>query len=300
MTGNALTKPAVLLVGDVMVDVIVKPQGALRKGSDRRANIVMSAGGSAANQAVWLAANNVPNRLVARVGESDVENLTRQFEQKGVSPDFISDSERSTGVLVSLISTDGERSFYTDRGANEALCVGDLSDDLLENIGMVLLSGYSFFVAEPRAVAMKLMARAAQQNIPVMIDPSSAGFIRDVGVDRFLSWTRGASVLFPNAQEAALLSGCDQPRAQLDVLGQFYDQVVLKEGKLGASALDVSGNLVHVEAVESDVVDTTGAGDAFAAGFVSAKISGHSLEECLQNGVKQGALAVAQIGAQPG
>jgi len=299
MKDGQLTKTVVLLVGDVMVDVIVKPEGALRVGSDRKAKIALSPGGSAANQAVWLAANHVSSRLVARVGRADIEGLTKQFIGKGVTPNFIADNERSTGVLVSMVSEGGERSFFTDRGANEALCIEDLSENLLDDVGMILLSGYSFFVAEPRAVALALMARAAEQQIPVLIDPSSAGFIKDVGVENFLSWTTGAAILFPNAEEAALLSGRAGRLEQLETLGQFYGQVVLTEGELGASAISASGDLVHVQAIDSDVVDTTGAGDAFVGGFVSAKISQKSLQECLQSGAKQGAIAVAKIGAQP-
>ncbi len=289
----------VLLVGDVMVDVLVKPEGALRKGSDRRAKIELKPGGSAANQAVWLAANKVNCRLVARVGAADLDNLQTQFLAKGVQPHFIADANRSTGVLVSMISSDGERSFYTDRGANEGLCLDDLAHDLLDDVSSILLSGYSFFVAEPRAVAREIMGRARARNIPVMIDPSSAGFIKDVGVDNFLEWTSGAAVLFPNGEEAELLSGEYQPDRQLAVLGQYYDQVVLTQGADGASAIGADGKLVHVDSLQVEVLDTTGAGDAFVGGFLAAKQMGHPLELCLEKGAAQGARAVGRIGAQP-
>lgn len=289
----------VLLVGDVMVDVLVKPEGALRKGSDRRAQIELKPGGSAANQATWLAANNVSCKLVARVGAADLDNLQAQFSAKGVHPQFIADVDRTTGVLVSMISSDGERSFYTDRGANEGLCIDDLAHDLLDGVKSILLSGYSFFVAEPRAVAREIMGRAKARNIPVMIDPSSAGFILDVGVKSFLKWTSGAAVLFPNAEEAELLSGEQQPERQLAVLGQYYEQVVLTQGAAGASAVGADGSFVHVDSPNAEVVDTTGAGDAFVGGFLAAKQTGHSLEVCLAKGAAQGALAVGKIGAQP-
>lgn len=299
MSMKASSDHTVLLVGDVMVDVLVKPEGALRKGSDRRAQIQLKPGGSAANQAVWLAANKVSCKLVARVGAVDLSALKNQFLTKGVDPHFIADADRSTGVLVSMISPDGERSFYTDRGANEGLCVADLAPDLLDGASSVLLSGYSFFVAEPRAVALEIMGRAKARNIPVMIDPSSAGFIKDVGVENFLKWTSGAAILFPNGEEAELLSGEQLPQKQLAVLGQYYDQVILTQGAGGASAIGMNGNLVHVDAPQVAVLDTTGAGDAFVGGFLAAKQAGCSLGNCLDKGVAQGALAVGQIGAQP-
>ena len=132
-----------------------------------------------------------------------------------------------------------------------------------------------------------------------MIDPSSAGFIKDVGIDNFLTWTRGADVLFPNAEEAALLSGAAKPEIQLEILNRHYGQVVLTQGAEGALAIDADGTLVHVGATKAEIVDTTGAGDAFVGGFLAAKLAGKSLKDCLEAGVAQGALAVSNLGAQP-
>ena len=295
----------VLLVGDVMRDVLVAPEGALRKGSDRKARIEIKPGGSAANQAVWLAANNVPCTLVARVGADDQAELAHQFQRVGVEPQFVADKDRSTGVLVSMISADGERSFYTDRGANEALCLGDMPGDVLKNVSLILLSGYSFFVPGPRALVRELLGLARAQGIGVAIDPASAGFIKDVGVANFLEWTRGASFLFPNAEEAALLSGKDTHLEQLQFLENSYGRVILKCGEEGAKALRVGTvkpekTIVHIPAQPVDVVDTTGAGDAFVAGFIAKYLRGDDLETCLGNGVAQGAKAVTKLGGRPG
>ncbi len=294
----------VLLVGDVMRDVLVAPEGALRKGSDRKARIEIKPGGSAANQAVWLAANKLPCKLVARVGADDCVALENQFEKAGVEPQFIADTNRSTGVLVSMISPDGERSFYTDRGANEALCLDDMPKNVLDNVSLLLLSGYSFFVPDPRALVRELMAQALAQDISVAIDPASAGFIKDVGVQNFLAWTKGASFLFPNAEEAALLSGKETPLEQLQVLEENYGRVILKCGAEGVraqrkNARGPDDTLIHVPARQVDVIDTTGAGDAFVAGFLAEYLSGADLELCLKNGVEQGAKAVTHLGGQP-
>lgn len=289
----------VLLVGDVMRDVLVAPEGALRKGSDRKARIEIKPGGSAANQAVWLAANKMSCNLVARVGANDRADLENQFKRAGVEPQFIADTNRSTGVLVSMIAPDGERSFYTDRGANEALCLEDMPEGVLENVSLILLSGYSFFVPGPRALVRELMCQARAQNIPVAIDPASAGFIKDVGVDNFLEWTKGASFLFANAEEAALLSGKKTYGEQLQSLEENYGRVIVKCGAEGVRARGTDGHLIHVPALLVDVVDTTGAGDAFVAGFLAKYITGAGLEICLRNGVDQGARAVTYLGGQP-
>ena len=291
--------PRVLLVGDVMRDVLVAPEGQLREGSDRKARIEIKPGGSAANQAVWLAHAGVPCTLVAKVGLGDRVDLEKQFKGHGVDPSFIADKKRSTGVLVSMIAPDGERSFFTDRGANEELGLKDLPDKILDGISLILLSGYSFFVPGPRSVVLSLIDEAKARGVPVAIDPASAGFIADVGVENFLNWTGGTDILFPNAEEAALLSGQDRPQDQLRLLEKRYGRVVLKCGKDGAKAFDEQKCLLHVPAENVEVVDTTGAGDAFVGGFLARHLAGEDLLTCLKNGVGQGAVAVTGLGGQP-
>jgi len=291
--------PLVLLVGDVMKDVIVLPEGEMRRGSDQAAEIEVRPGGSAANQAVWLAFSGVPAILLARVGASEQKQLWARFKRLGVEAHLIPDPDRDTGILVSLIHSDGERSFFTDRGANEALCQADLPHKVLDGVGLLLLSGYSFFAPAPRRVVRFLMARAKARNIPVAIDPSSTGFLSDVGVENFLAWTRGAAMIFPNEDEAELLSGAAEAKAQLARLGEFYSLVVIKQGANGASAMDESGEIISVPSPKVEIVDTTGAGDAFAAGFLRSFLAEKELKASLLSGVEAGANAVGQVGAQP-
>jgi len=290
---------SVLLIGDIMRDIIVKPDGALRTGSDRGAKIAIKPGGAAASQAVWLAAGEVKTKLVARVGCEDFDELVASFKKKNVTPIFSADAHRQTGILVSLISPDGERSFYTDRGANLDLDISDIPAGILDDCALVMLSGYSFFAKGPRSVVKKIMLEAKKLDIPVAIDPASAGFIEDVGVEQFIKWTKGAAILLPNSEEAALLSGQKTLAGQLDDLGQFYDQVVIKQGAKGASAMDADGEIIRVSAPRIRVVDTTGAGDAFGAGFIVASLRGSNIRQCLEAGVAQGSLAASQIGSQP-
>jgi len=291
---------AVFLVGDVMKDIIVLPRGEMRHGSDQAATIRTRSGGAAANQAVWLAALGVSPRLAARVGAADQKQLSANFKTLGVKPYLAADNELETGILISLVDPDGERSFFTDRGANEALCQSDIAQDALENIALVLLSGYSFFSIRPRRLVRDLMVWAKRQNIPVAIDPASSGFLSDVGVDNFLTWTSKAAILFPNEDEAKLLSGKTDIKDQLRALGRFFDLVVIKQGALGASTMNESGEIVSVPAQKVEVIDTTGAGDAFAAGFLAAWLAGKDIRAALLSGVAAGSRAVGHVGAQPG
>ena len=123
----------VIVVGDVMTDIIVVPEGPLVRGSDRKASIRSKPGGSGANQAVWLGAMGVAVSFVARVGAADKPQLEAYFKGHHVDPVLTSDSQRPAGVLVTIVGPDGERSFLTDRGANLALSPSDMPVWLLED-----------------------------------------------------------------------------------------------------------------------------------------------------------------------
>jgi sugar/nucleoside kinase (ribokinase family) len=288
--------PRILVIGDVMNDVIVRPEGPLARGSDRLASIMVRPGGSAANQAAWLASFGVSVDFVARVGTADVESETARFTAIGVAPYLVGDPHRETGRLVALIDADGERSFLTDRGANEALEVGDIPDVLIESAALIHLSGYSFFGPSPRAAVLDVMRRAGDKSISV--DPASAEFLRELGAEEFLAWTQGAAILFPNEGEAAILAGSDDPETQCGRLAVHYPLVVIKRGAAGCEAA-AGEKRWRCNAPKIEAIDTTGAGDAFVAAFLSHRLSGADIQPALERAVAAGAAASAIVGGQP-
>src|SRR6218665_1346637 len=163
----------VLVVGDVMTDVIVMPEGPIVKGSDRRATVRSRPGGSGANQAVWLGAIGAGVVFAARVGAEDKAMYENYFRGLGVVPVLAGDREQPSGVLVTIVDPDGERSFLTDRGANLNLAGDDLPAALLDDIGMFMVSGYSFFARGPRAAVQGLFAAAKARGIAIAVDPAS-------------------------------------------------------------------------------------------------------------------------------
>ena len=288
--------PRILVIGDVMTDIIVRPEGPLARGSDRRASISFQPGGSAANQAAWLASFGVSVDFVARVGLADVRSETARLEAIGVTPRLIGDPAHETGRLVALIDADGERSFLTDRGANDALEPDDIPEALIEGAGRLHLSGYSFFAASPRAAVLDAMRRARDK--PISVDPASAEFLREAGAEKFLAWTRGASILFPNAEEAAILAGSDDPETQCARLAAHYRLVVVKRGAAGCEAAE-GARRYRVNAPNIAAVDTTGAGDAFVAAFLAARLSGADIEPALGRAANAGAQAARRVGGRP-
>ena len=290
----------ILVVGDVMTDIIVVPEGPMVRGSDRRARIRSKPGGSGANQAVWLGSMGTPVTFVARVGAADKPHLEAYFKGFYVDPVLIADALLPSGVLVTVVDPDGERSFLTDRGANLALSPSDMPVWLLDETRLVLMSGYSYFAEVPRSAVMWLTGEAAERGIGFAVDAASVGFIKEVGATAFLGWIRGASVLFCNRDEALALSGTTDLADQMRHLGKTADRVVVKLGPHGAALGNSNGIALTLPAPAVEVVDTTGAGDAFAAAFLSADLRGEQSEACLAAGIAAGSEAVKKIGGQPG
>jgi sugar/nucleoside kinase (ribokinase family) len=290
-------RASILVIGDVMTDIIVRPEGPPARGSDRRASIAFRPGGSAANQAAWLALFGVEVDFVARVGAADVESESARLRAIGVTPWLAGDAELETGRLIALIDADGERSFLTDRGANEALKAGDIPDALIAGAALIHLSGYSFFAPSPRAAVLDVIRRAGAK--PVSVDPASAEFLREAGAENFLKWTQGAAILFPNAEEAAILARSDDAETQCARLAALFPLVVVKRGAAGCEAA-AGAQRWRIAAPPVEAIDTTGAGDAFDAAFLAARLAGSDIRTGLERAVAAGALASTVVGGGPG
>jgi sugar/nucleoside kinase (ribokinase family) len=294
-----MTEPRILVVGDIITDVIVMPEGPLVRGSDRRATIRMKPGGSAANQAVWLGSLQMDVSFVSRVAAADLASSVAYFKSRGVNARLAGDPALPSGVLISIVDADGERSFLTDRGANLNLGPADLPMHLLDGIDLLVVSGYVFFTEGPRTAVSALMKEARERKIATAVDPASVGFLREVGPESFLKWTQGTGTIFANLDEALELTGSVDLNLQMQTLGRFYERVVIKRGVAGAAVGSRRGVQLSLPAPMSDVIDTTGAGDAFAAAFLACELKGGALEACLRAGVAAGSEAVGNIGGQP-
>ena len=278
-----------------MIDIAVVLEGAIAVGSDRRAKIVQRPGGSAATQAVWLARFGMSVDFVGRVGAANHAAETETFRRAGVEPHLAADPSRETGRLIAIVDPTGERSFLTDRGANDALEAADIPDALIDRADHIHISGYSFFAPSPREAVLSVMRRAAR---PVSVDPGSAEFLREVGAANFLGWTAGAAMLFPNAEEAAVLAGTDDAEAQGERLSRLYPLVVIKRGAAGCQAWR-GAQRWRVSAPPAEVIDTTGAGDAFVAAFLAATLKGEEIEASLRRAVEAGSAATEFLGGRP-
>lgn len=290
----------VLVVGDVMTDIVVRLGGPLAKGTDTPATITQLPGGGGANVAAWLAHFGAAVTLFARVGATDVAAQSAALAASGVTHRLGTDTARQTGRLVALVDPDGERSFLTDRGANENLCDDDLPVAGLDGVSLLHVSGYALFAPGPRAAVLRLIGEAHARSIAVSIDPASASGLQDVGPQNFLDWITGATFCFPNRDEAHVLTGTQDRDAQVTALLRHCSTLAIKAGAQGAHAYSQGGARTIGCAIPGPAaVDTTGAGDAFLAAFLAAALLGKPLEASLVAGVRAGGQAVVRIGGRP-
>jgi len=249
-------------LGDLVEDVIVRLDGPVNVASDTRAHISRRRGGSAANVAVRAASLGFAARFLGQVGTDAIGTaLIAELGDEGVDASMVRRGG-STGTIVALVDHLGERSMLTDRQA----CL-DLSDpDLawLDGVETLHVPFYSLAHGLVAATAMIVIEWAHERDVAVSIDVSSTAVMYEVGIDEVVRRLAAAAptVVFANADEAAVLA------VDAALVGAL---TVVKRGPRSALIHRIDGSTVEVGAIAvAGVNDTTGAGDAFAAGFLTS------------------------------
>jgi ribokinase len=266
----------ICVLGDAHLDVVVRMSGPLSEETDTPATTRLDVGGQAANVAAWVAALGGRSRLIAARGtDPAAELVSAELARRGVEvvgPVL----PGSTGVVVSLSDGGDRRSMLTDRGVGAELAEADISPGWLAGCKWLHISAYAF-AREPMRGAALAAARAARTaTARVSVDLASTAVIESCGVTAFGALIAAVrpDVMFGNGAEAALLAG------RLEA-----DRVIVK---LGAGGVHVGGR--HYPALPTVPVDATGAGDAFAAGYLMGGVA---------LGLAAAARAVAKMGAMP-
>ncbi|MFE1558798.1 carbohydrate kinase family protein [Streptomyces sp. NPDC058734] len=298
--GSGALPGALLVVGDVVTDVVAVHREPLAPATDTAARIRTLPGGAGANAACWAARTGAAEvRLLARVGSESARWHERALVDAGVRPRLVVDPAEPTGTVVALVGEDAERTFLTDSGASLRLCPADWVPALLDGAGHLHLSGYLFFSECSRELALVALRAARTRGVPVSVDPASAGFLAELGPERFLAAVAGAGVLLPNEDEARLLAGVREPARAAEELSRRVPVVVVTRGSGGAIVAEGGRITAEVEAEPAEAVDTTGAGDAFAGGFLAARLAGATAAESARAGCRAAATAVTHLGGRP-
>jgi ribokinase len=261
----------ICVLGDAHLDVIVSLAGPIAREADAPATTSVGAGGQAANVAAWITALGGRARLIAaRAADTAGRIVAGELASRGV--DLVGPLvEGRTGVVVSLSDAGRSRSMLTDRGVGPQLQASALRDEWFDGCTRLHLPAYSLLREPVQGAAL-----AAARRLPrLSVDLSSTSALRDYGVDRFraLLTRLRPEVVFGTEAEADLVG--DVPGSEMVV-------------KLGARGVRAAG-VTHA-APQVCAVDATGAGDAFAAGYL---LGGVSL------GLEAAARAVAKIGTMP-
>ena len=259
-------------------------------------------GGSAANTLAGLAMLGAKCAFIGQVADDQLgEVFAHDIRAGGIRFDTPPrEAEPPTARCLIFVSPDGQRTMNTYLGASQFLPAAAMDDALIESASVLYLEGYLWDPEEPRAAMRKAIAAAKRAGRKVAFTLSDAFVIARHGDDFRRLIAEGAiDILFANADELAALTGETEFEAGLAALGGKVPVLVVTRGAAGAVAVAGEARAeVHAEPI-AKVVDTTGAGDLFAAGFLFGHVRGRSLEESLTMGAICAAEVISHYGARP-
>ncbi|MEK6648530.1 MAG: carbohydrate kinase family protein [Actinomycetota bacterium] len=288
----------ILCIGDVMLDVIAQITTEINYGSDTPSKISTHGGGAAGNVATWATVTGAQTQIVARVGnDSAGVAVISEFDALGVIHTNLVVEGAQTGVVVVLVDLNGERTMFPETGANAGLTLNDLP--VLDGFEAVYLSGYALLDEISRPGVLQMIDAITAQGLPIFFDPATVGGMSQVNVDEVRSWLALMSTLIMNEEEAIFLTGKTQLESALDTLLVAAPTAVIKRGSQGAIGKSRGGQTIAIPALPTTVIDTTGAGDSFAGGYIASWLINKDLTACMQNGASVAAQCVAIVGARP-
>ncbi len=292
----SVKRSRIVVAGELNVDLIASGlEFAPEFDRDTLAeSFEMALGGASANFACGAARLGNDVTFVSKVGRDSFGDFClKALRDLGLSTrDVRRDSEIRTGVSIA-ISTTRDRMFVTYLGTISRVEFDEIPWSRLKGYDHLHLTSY-FLQDRLRPRVPELFDRARSMGLTTSFDPNDDPSKQwDASIRDVFSRT---DVLFLNESEAASVTGETTTRAALRALGKLVPTAVVKLGRRGATAIE-GGRVVRVPGFKVAAVDTTGAGDTFAAGFVTARLDGHPLEECLRRANACGALCAMMPGA---
>jgi sugar/nucleoside kinase (ribokinase family) len=311
----------IVAMGDAIVDVIAScddeflvthrlPKGSMQLLTPAEADELYAAmgvaremsGGSAANSMAGIAAMGGRSAFIGQIAEDqlglifehDMHALGVRFETPPL------EDGPPTGRCLILVTPDGQRTMNTCPGASHELSADALDRDLIASASILFLEGYLFGPVKPRAAMMEAIkiAHAAGRKVGFTLSESVCIAERKEPFTQMIE-SGGVDLLFCNEDEALQLTGRTDLQSALDELQVHVPTLVITKGPEGAIGVE-GGKTIAIPAAPVDqVVDTTGAGDLFAAGFLTARCKGANLERCLWTGAIAAGEVIKHYGARP-
>jgi sugar/nucleoside kinase (ribokinase family) len=292
LAAHGLTKGSMQLLTTEQADALYAAMGPAREIS----------GGSAANSMAGVAALGLNAGFIGQVADDqlgdifahDMKALGVRFETPPIS------DGRPTGRCLIIVTPDAQRTMNTCPGASHELTPQRLDEQMIRSASITFLEGYLWGPERPRRAMLRAaqIAHEADRTVAFTLSESLCIPGRREGV---LGMIEGGmiDVLFANEDEALLLAGAGDLDGAIDKLSPLVSTLVVTRGPAGALGIQ-SGNRVQINAAPVErIVDTTGAGDLFAAGFLAARCSARPLDRCLEAGAQAAAEVISHFGARP-
>lgn len=292
-----MTQPHITVIGSLNMDIVIEADRPPKMGetiSGKQAHFIP--GGKGANQAVAAAKLGANTAMIGAVGSDGFgQELLRALQRARIETDSVKTIEGTSTGIASILLAEGDNSIVVVAGANAYCTPEDIDQhlDKLQAADVVLLQ-----LEIPLKTVEYAAKKAKELGKRVILNPAPARVLPD-------SLYQLLDVITPNQTELALLSGMEVTEESVQIamqalIGKGARQVVTTLGAEGAAFLDSSGHFGRVSGHKVQVVDTTGAGDAFNAGLAYALGSGSQLKEAISFASKVAALAVTKLGAQDG
>jgi sugar/nucleoside kinase (ribokinase family) len=299
--GNALTDVHMFIGTEDLLNELGLPKGSmqlidtveLRKINARMSDFPksISCGGSAANAVTGAAKLGVPSAFIGKVHEDETgRNYRKDMESYGVKASMLLD-ELASGQAMAFITPDGERTFATYLGAAANLLAEDLEPTLFKDHDLFYIEGY---LVQNHELILKAVRMAKENGLKVALDLASYNVV-EANLDFLTNILKEyVDIVFANEEETKALTGLE-PEAALDYIATLTEIAVVKIGDRGALAKSGTEK-VHVPAMPANCLDTTGAGDLFAAGFIYGLHKGCDLATCTRYGTIIAGKVIESIG----
>ena len=253
----------------------------------------MASGGSAANTMSGLAKLGIEAGFLSKIGKDEVgQFFEKQMTDSNVQPLMLK-SDTPSGRVQALVTADGERTFATCLGAAAEMCADDIQPELFKGWDIFYVEGY--LVANP-TMLRKAISTAKAQGMTIAIDLASYNVVeesRDFLLELINNYV---DIVFANEKEAFALTGME-PEEALHYIAERCQIAVVKVGAKGAF-VQRGKEIVTIPPMKADVVDTTGAGDMWAAGFLAGFVKDESLLKCGMMGAIVAKNIIEVVGAK--
>lgn len=288
----------VILIGDANVDVLLHVDHYPEVGGDARSErMKIQLGGSAANTSVVLRRLDVPCKLLTTVGEDQwADRVLDDLHSVGVDTSMIGRiGADDTGLMFIPVTPAGERTIFGRRGANRRFSIGERELSAIKAAPLLHVSGYAFYQDPQRSSTVQAVQAAVRSQTAICLDTAYGPAIDHP--ERLLSAARQAQILILGEDEARRIARADTIDSAVEQLRTIGPQwIALKRGARGVKLVDRSST-ADLPATDVDVIDSTGAGDAFTAGIIFGWLNDWELGDAGLLAVVLGGIATTVTGA---